>query len=269
MRTWGWVVIVGLTSCSGGQVVDGGAEDAGAPGSDAGVAGDAGPSCPWGRLAPGDRPLFPWLESLGDAGVADGGSRCVPGSANSLTCSGLAHVESADAGPVLRFDDGSRLEWSDARAAGLQPPQLTGALVDVSLTRASRAANPFGPVVETITARLVEPATGRVLWLSRGGYDVGLALTDAEAMELFGQAPTYRDLCTSQFDHTVCWKVSRTFSEVEVGGVVLQPNELGAVGDYQLRWTQSADVSARPPTCSGDDSADPTPDCSFSASYRP
>ena len=85
-------------------------------------------------------------------------------------------------------------------AAGLKAPHVTGASADVSLTVSSYRPVPFGAFVQTITMRVFEPATGKVLWFSRGGYGVREALSDAESTELFGAAPSYRDFCTMRYD---------------------------------------------------------------------
>lgn len=270
-----WLVVMSSSGCgSAGRADagDGGADDSGASDASLDVSFDAGPTaCAWGAVAPGPRPLFPWQEQPGDGGTPDGGSGCLLGADRNLTCLGRARVEATDAGPGLVFDDGSRLAWADERAGDLHAPHVPGPFVDVALERYVRRANPFGPLVETTTMHVREADGGRVLWLSRGGYAVSQALTDAEAVELFGLAPTYRPLCTTRFDQSVCWSVTRTFSEVELAtnpGTVLAPNELGVVGGYQVRWTQSADEHARPPSCTKDDRADPTPDCSFTASLQ-
>lgn len=169
------------------------------------------------------------------------------------------------------FDDGSLLTWSDERAGEMDAPHITARFVDVALQRFVRRANPFGPFVTTTGMHVREPDGGQVLWLSRGDYAIWEALPDANALELFGIRPTYRPLCTTGFDQSVCWPVTRTFMEVVLATnpvTVLAPNELRVVGRYQVRWTQSADDDARPSTCTKDDGADPTPDCSFTASLR-
>ncbi|MFO0595454.1 MAG: hypothetical protein U0228_09125 [Myxococcaceae bacterium] len=190
------------------------------------------------------------------------------GDYGNLSCSGRARIEPADAGPVLVFDDGSQLGWTPELAAGLKAPHVTGASADVSLTVSSYRPVPFGAFVQTITMRVFEPATGKVLWFSRGGYGVREALSDAESTELFGAAPSYRDFCTMRYDRSVCWPVTRTYSEVDIASVALEPNELKVVRGYEVRWVQSGEQATRPANCVGDDGADPTPDCTFGASYQ-
>ena len=65
-----------------------------------------------------------------------------------------------------------------------------------------------------------------------------------------------------------CAAPTRTFAEIELATVpvtILQPNELRVVGGYQVQWVYSGDAET---ACVRDDSAQPTPDCAFTASFQ-
>jgi hypothetical protein len=272
-----------------GVVVDAGALDAR---GDASPAIDGGAVCPAGSLGPTmegpPRRTLSWTFSppavdagvpAGDAGAGDSAaspSRCVKSTVaapvNDYSCRGGAQLSAGAAGPILTFDDGSKLTW-DAGAPPAPPPYVQGAGGDRVWVSFLQMSHVICPVCGAYTYQWLEirdtGASGTVRYYAQQGDHLASPLDLAG--EMFGVPVAENAVCT--IHATGCLLLDRTEYDHQVATTPAQTipfatlTEISAPGGtYDVLWAATSEANVKYGNCT--DTPGPTNDNGFVATRR-
>jgi len=207
--------------------------------------------------APADAGATASTGAAGNAGNSDGGAspalcRTVPAVYPGTACTGMASLRSTATGPVIAFDDGSRLAWDGTLPSALEPyvAQASGGgdAVWVDYEKRTTVVCPFCGAYTTYTLEIRNGHDGPVRFYDQAG-DVLPNLTDAQVMDIFGTTATAVQSCTfpaiagcsqylrSEFDHQLGAQtlLDATLTEVTA------PN-----GKFQVIWASSVESYVEP-----------------------
>jgi hypothetical protein len=195
----------------------------------------------------------------GDPATASGcRTTNVPGDVSSTICEGTAAVEAEEAGPTLRFADGSRLIWDSTKIQTEAPLELEFGVTSVwvSYSESKTVVCPFCGTFSAQAITVREREGGTPLVVAQQGHRLDDLAGSALVLELFGVESVARPRChysatthchtydRSEFDHALL-----TDPEQFIPGATLT-RVTSEKGDYDVLWAHSEENNLRRALCS-------------------